>query len=234
MINLDEIRRRSKEAGLSPKLNGSKVWANCPAHEGGNRHLRFFKKDNSLIMKCRGGCTKNQMRATVRNTLKLSPDDLVLKSKKTSQQGINPEKAGKKIILRASPDRLLKGEPGEYSVECINGKMRKLRNGKFKIILVFRVISGQQEGSIVIMWIDLGGKNVWVTSAYSKAACIALGRDTRPDEDLSPETVFVGKKFLAQVGWRRRDPRGKKAKKRDFLRVHWLLRLLEHKYPSAL
>ena len=129
---------------------------------------------------------------------------------KTTQQVPNPEEAGEKIVFRASRERFLKGESGTYSVECTGAKCRKLRNGKYKIRLMFRVMRGKREDSILLMWMDLGGKKVWSTSAYSKASSIALGRDPRPDEDISPKTVFLGKKFLAQVGWRRREPQGKK------------------------
>lgn len=54
-----------------------------------------------------------------------------------------------------------------------------------------------------------------------------------PDEDLDPEIIFVGKDFVAEVGFSLRDSNGKladenadsKKDSKDFLRVHKLLRL---------
>jgi len=226
MIKMNEIFKLLEKAGLSPKLKGSTVRAECPVHGVGHRYLRIIEKDSGLIMWCRARCTKNQMRETGRNFLGLSPDDLSFKRMKPKQQDLSQKEDGDKTIFRASPEQYLQGEPGEYSVECIHASKRPRQYGRYKITLVFRVISGEQEGSIVLLYMELGGKNVWASSTYSMACCIALGRSTRPKEDLSPETVFVGKQFIAYIGRRRREPRGNKANKVNFLRVHRLLRLL--------
>ena len=84
------------------------------------------------------------------------------------------------------------------------------------------------------MWINGVNNAIRPTSRYAKECAAALGRELTADDDLDPASVFKGKHFVVQAGWRMTDrPGGGTAKDeftqhkkdgRDFLRVHHVVR----------
>jgi hypothetical protein len=128
-------------------------------------------------------------------------------------------------------------QPGQYVCACesatdiITGRSRQA-------ILQFRIIDGPHLGVGLRQWLTISevGGIVSLATRYAKHCAIALGRDIEPGDALEPESIFPGKVFSVEVGYRLTEKMGgpanpmnaqRKKDARDFLRVHRIIELLE-------
>jgi len=92
------------------------------------------------------------------------------------------------------------------------------------------------DGALLKMWFSFKSANDEVSpyTKFARACALALNRPIRPDDDLDPASVFVGKKFEVEVGFSSRDTDGNvseanRAQRKfdgDFPRIHELIRLV--------
>jgi hypothetical protein len=128
-------------------------------------------------------------------------------------------------------------EPGRYLVNCEAATITK--KGKATIaVLEFRIINEPHSGTALRQWVtipDIDG-SVPIASRYARQCAIALGREIEPGDDLDPSSIFRGKIFLTDVGFRMTEkiggtptPENTRRRKdaKDFLRVHSILSLEE-------
>ena len=124
--------------------------------------------------------------------------------------------------------------PGKYPVLCTSASIRKKGN-KTNIVLMYEVSAGKMSGVELLQWLALPepGKKITHRMDVWKQFALVLGRAPLPNE--FNEQLFVGKTFLASVGFTQKDPEtGRndpehahhKKSDRDFLRVHTLLEIL--------
>jgi hypothetical protein len=127
--------------------------------------------------------------------------------------------------------------PGQYVAACEGGTVTT--KGKNTVaVLEFRIIDGAHGGTALRQWIqipDIDGV-VPIASRYGRQCAIALGREIESGDDLDPGSIFRGKFFLVDVGFRKTEKTGGTATEnnalrrkdgRDYLRVHAVLELQE-------
>jgi hypothetical protein len=125
-------------------------------------------------------------------------------------------------------------QPGEYKVICEAGRLTS-KFGKPVIELAFRVAEGDHFGTYLPGWLPIhivGG--VVRPCRYIEQCAAVLGREIEPDDDIDPESVFVGKLLLVDVKFRltngkTRSPEDQTRKKdeKDFLKVWSVLGVAE-------
>jgi hypothetical protein len=124
--------------------------------------------------------------------------------------------------------------PGRYKLVCESARLTQ-KWSKTVAEFSFRVVEGDHFGVMLSAWIFVYTvAGLVYPGKYTTACSIALGHETGPDDDLSPEAVFVGKIFWGEVGFRsastnNRRPEDSSQKKdsKDFLRVRSVLSLAE-------
>lgn len=132
---------------------------------------------------------------------------------------------------RPAPEDMV---PAKYPVVCTDARIRKKGN-KTNIVLMHEVSAGKMSGVELLQWLALpdNGKKISHRTDIWKHFALVLGRPPSPNE--FNEQVFVGKTFLAYVGFTQKDPETgrsdmihteRKKGDRDFLRVHTLLEVL--------
>jgi hypothetical protein len=122
---------------------------------------------------------------------------------------------------------------GKYKITCEAARITQ-KWSKSICEFSFRVIEGRFFGVTLPGWIPIYMIGEYVhPGRYTEQCAIALGRDTQAGDDLSPEVIFTGKVFLADVRFRGTDGKQgrspvdhtKRKDAADFLRVHALLSL---------
>ena len=124
--------------------------------------------------------------------------------------------------------------PGKYPVVCTGASIRKKGN-KTNVVLMHEVSAGKMSGVELLQWLALpeNGKRITHRMDAWKHFALVLGHAPLPNE--FNEQVFVGKTFLASVGFTQKDPEtgrndpeyaNRKKSARDFLRVHNLSEVL--------
>ena len=125
-------------------------------------------------------------------------------------------------------------KPGEYPLDCTASRIGRKGN-KTNIVLMHEVAAGNMSGVELLQWLPLPEKGKKITHRMDvwKHFALVLGRPPLSNE--FNEDLFVGRSFLAYVGFSQKDPNtGRsdmtysqhKKGERDFLRVHTLLELL--------
>jgi hypothetical protein len=137
--------------------------------------------------------------------------------------------AGRGDYAFIAPKPQLSGEPGERVATCTQARVGKVGN-KVQVKLTFETDDGQLGNH----WIEIP-EQLTTNCKYMREVRVALGRDPKPGAPIHPGTVFEGKTFRVDVGWRK--SRGKEMgdalaaegpkDAKDFLRVHDLLERLE-------
>jgi hypothetical protein len=123
--------------------------------------------------------------------------------------------------------------PGQYVAACEGGTITT--KGKTTIaVLEFRILDGPHGGTALRQWItipDVDGV-VPIASRYGRQCAIALEREIESGDDLDPGTIFRGKFFLIDVGFRMTEKIGgtpasdnalRRKDHKDFLRVHKII-----------
>ena len=125
-------------------------------------------------------------------------------------------------------------QPGEYKISCEAAKDAPWKDG-WQTELKHRVIDGPHTGTALRQWITFDATGVLSPrSRYIQQCEIALGRPVDADDNLDdPASIFTGKIFRADVGFRKTEKPGggrsadplKRKDAKDGLRVHELLAL---------
>jgi len=97
-------------------------------------------------------------------------------------------------------------EPGEYKVACEGASKKSFARG-LRIELKHRVIDGPHTGVGLRQWITVDASGVISPkSRYAQQCAIALGRPLDVDDDVNdPNSIFLGRIFLAFVGYRKTE-----------------------------
>jgi hypothetical protein len=127
--------------------------------------------------------------------------------------------------------------PGQYVAACEGATITT--KGKTTIaVLEFRIIDEPYSGTALRQWVaipDVDGV-VPIGSRYGRQCKLALGREIEPGDDLDPGSIFRGRFFLIDVGFRMTVKSGgtathenalRRKDQKDFLRVHKLVELRE-------
>jgi len=126
-------------------------------------------------------------------------------------------------------------QPGNYPVTCTAARIGKKGN-KASIVLMYEVSAGNMSGVELLQWLALPEKGKKITHRMDVWKHFALVLGQAPSSDDFDEQLFVGRSFLAYVGFTQRDPDTgqtvpanagfRKKHGTDFLRVHTLLEVL--------
>lgn len=132
-----------------------------------------------------------------------------------------------------APPRTLSGAPGERIATCTGVEVRR-RGNKWQAILTFDT-EAQEVGRL---WVELP-EPLRPGCRYLRLVSLVLGREPEPGAPIHPGNVFVGKKFMVFVGWRKsqRPAKGKQIFRDDlaftgpkdpgdFLRIHDLIQVI--------
>jgi hypothetical protein len=146
--------------------------------------------------------------------------------------------AGKPKHLRAGglePSESM--APGKFVAACEGGTITT--KGRNTIaVLEFRIIDGPHSGTALRQWITIPvvDEIVPIASRYGRQCAVALGREINSGDELDPATIFRGKLFRVDVGFRMTEKVGgtattenalRRKDAKDFLRVHSILALEE-------
>jgi hypothetical protein len=127
--------------------------------------------------------------------------------------------------------------PGKYIANC-EGATITTKGRSTVAVLEFRIIDGLHSGTALRQWItipDIDGI-VPLGSRYGRQCALALGRDIESGDDLNPATIFKGRLFRVDVGYRMTEKIGgipshehtlRRKDHKDFLRVHNLIAVEE-------
>ncbi|MDD1749488.1 MAG: hypothetical protein LUO89_06390 [Methanothrix sp.] len=124
-------------------------------------------------------------------------------------------------------------QSGQYRVRCESAEIQP-RYKSIVVVLVCKVSEGSwRDGVVFKQWVNIKNAKGDISPAtvYARQCALALGRPVQAGDDLDPNLVFVGKEFLAEVGFSLRDEAGKFADENsqtkktddDYLRIHRLL-----------
>jgi hypothetical protein len=126
-------------------------------------------------------------------------------------------------------------QPGKYPVTCTAARIGKKGN-KTSIVLMYEVSAGNMSGVELLQWLALPEKGKKITHRMDVWKHFTLVLGQAPSSDDFDEQLFVGRSFLAYVGFTQRDPdtgqtvpanaEFRKKHGTDFLRVHTLLEVL--------
>ena len=137
----------------------------------------------------------------------------------------------------SAPMAALSGEPGIRDAQCISAEFS--RRGRGVTLVVTLEVVNPASGAIECgrLWLPVP-QPLAPGCRFVRVCEVALSRVPDPGEDLSPDRVFVGRRFVVEVAYRataqargrgRRDPslRSQRKDEADYLRVVEILSVAE-------
>ena len=172
-----------------------------------------------------------------------SPEDLKSKLKPDSKAKLKLVRDGDAEHGKAQLGGTAPAEdmfPGKHLVKCEAVWRERVGKGKAeRVVYQYCVQDGKHHGVGLRQWMPYCDNGNIVTKKYRRHCEIALGRPLIDDDPYdNPEEIFVGRKFLVLVGYRKTErPRGggktsdelamKKKDDSDYLKVHDIIERID-------